>query len=405
MSGRDFGRGGRGNFGDRDRDRGRGGSEGGGFRDRDRSPGGFRDRFERPPERGGGSRPWERRDEAPPARPSGDRPFDRPERPEQDVRVERYYEEPARPRRDERDDRPPRVGGDRERNADGPPRGDRERGRERDFGGPPRADRLAPTRRESPPVGQQTPAPVPGAGEASPPATPGQHPAASPVGASALALGQPAVGMFRGQDWTSHHLSESWRDEERLRGWTPSDQDLQEMVEDNIEADPQINGRNRRNIQVQARGGVVTLTGAVRSRQAKFAAGSDAYWTYGVQTVHNELTVRTRGPEAKGAAQGTTSATTATAPQSGPTSGAGGTTATRASQPDPSLAALAPAPPASGGDSADSGEPNFMPPRTSPTPDAPDTGSIDPLNESGELMVVASKAADDEESDEHEPHA
>ena len=64
------------------------------------------------------------------------------------------------------------------------------------------------------------------------------------------------------------------------------------MVEDNIEADPQLNARDRRNIRVEARGGVVTLTGVVRSRPAKFAAGSDAYWTYGVQEVRNELEVR-----------------------------------------------------------------------------------------------------------------
>lgn len=110
MSGRDFGRGGRGGFGDRD-NRG-----GGGFRDRE--GGNFRDRGSRdagaPP-----SRPWERRDaDDRPARPAGDRPFDRPfgdrptERPAGPPpdRVERFADAPSRPPRDDRfGDRPSRA--------------------------------------------------------------------------------------------------------------------------------------------------------------------------------------------------------------------------------------------------------------------------------------------------------
>ncbi len=247
MSGRDFGRGGRGGFGERE-------GRGGGFRDRE--GGNFRDR-----ERGGRdsgpppSRPWERRDDDErPARPSGDRPFERPER-ERDVRVERYDETPSRPPREDRPgDRPARFGGDRS--------------------GAARPDTF-------PPRTPERPAPTPRAEE---PKTPAVAATARPTPAG----------------WSQAHLLDSWNDEARLKGWTPTAQDLQEMVEDNIEADPQVPGRDRRAIGVAASGGVVTLTGTVRSRAVKFAAGSDAYWTFGVSDVKNELDVRPRGPQSGG---------------------------------------------------------------------------------------------------------
>jgi hypothetical protein len=261
MSGRDFGRGGRG-YGDRgdrrgfdDRDGGRGG-----FRDRDSGfggSGGSRDRRDRD----GGSppaRPWERRDEERPSRPAGDRPFDRPAPAdaERDVRVERYYDEPGRPPRDER------------------PRSDRT--------DRPSRDREAPRAGNAERETAQRPAP-----------TPASAPVAPMLPASPFVMPNPGERV-----WTYHHLRDSWRDEERLRGWTPSDQDLQEMVEDNIEADPQVTGRDRRSIEVRVAQGAATLTGTVRSRLAKFAAGSDAFWTYGVQDVRNEITVKVRGPQA-----------------------------------------------------------------------------------------------------------
>ncbi len=267
MSGRDFGRGGRGGFG---------GARGGGFGDRDQRRGGFGDREGgnfRDRERGGRdggrdfgappSRPWERRDgDERPARPSGDRPFDRPpgERsfdrppgppPERDVRVERYADTPSRPPREDRPgDRPARFGGERDT--------------------PPRPTPSAPRPDERP-----TPAPR----------------AEEPKGAAAAAA-RPTP-----QGWSQEHLLDSWNDEARLKGWTPSDQDLREMVEDNIEADPQVPGRDGRAINVQAQGGVVTLSGTVRSRAVKFAAGSDAYWTFGVSGVQNELEVRPRSAQ------------------------------------------------------------------------------------------------------------
>lgn len=259
MSGRDFGRGGRGGFGDRD-DR-----NGGGFRDRE--GGNFRDRGSRdagaPP-----SRPWERRDgDDRPARPSGDRPFDRPfegrptERPvgpprDRDVRVERYADAPSRPPREVRsNDRPSRA--EERFNRFGPPR----------DAAPPPTPAAAPER----------PAPAPRTEE---------------LKGAAAAAARP-----KPQGWTQAHLMDSWLEESRLKGWTPSDRDQQEMVEDNIEADPQVPGRDYRAISVQARSGIVTLTGVVRSRAVKFAAGSDTYWTFGVLDVQNELEVRPRGPQ------------------------------------------------------------------------------------------------------------
>ncbi len=320
MSGRDFGRGDRGGFrdrdrGDRDGDRRGGfndrGDRGGGFRDRDRGPGGFRDRapggFRDRDERGGppgGSRPWEQRDADRPARPFGDRPFDRPDRaePDRDVRVERYYEEPGRPPREDRGDRFARPGGDRPERGDfrggdrGGDRGDRPRG-DRERGGAFGREAAPP-----PPRGDARPE-QPRSGPSSEIEARRQRwDAAAPENQSLAA--SPFVTPPPGEaTWTYHHLSDSWRDEERLRGWTPSDDDLREMVEDNIEADPQLNARDRRSIQVQAAGGAVTLTGTVRSRLAKFAAGSDAYWTYGTREVRNDLTVRARGPQAEGGAQ------------------------------------------------------------------------------------------------------
>jgi hypothetical protein len=266
MSGRDGGRGGRGGFNDRDGGRG-------GFRDRD--GGNFRDRDRAPRTPGGPpSRPWERRDDERPPRPSGDRPFDRPFNPpqERDVRVERYLpdEQTPRPPREERSfgDRPARFGGG---DRDGGGRFGREGG---------------PGPRQEPAAGRPAERPAP----ATAPRT------EEPKGAAAAAA-RPTP-----QGWSQAHLLDSWLDEQRLKGWTPSDQDLQEMVEDNIEADPQVPGRDHRAISVRAQGSTVTLTGSVRSRAVKFAAGSDAYWTYGVSEVRNELLVKPRGPQAAGSA-------------------------------------------------------------------------------------------------------
>ncbi|HET8632165.1 MAG TPA: BON domain-containing protein [Thermomicrobiales bacterium] len=375
MSGRDYGRGGRGGYGDRDRDRDRGR---GGERDRGGDRGGYRDRDRDRQDRGGqdrggfGPRPWERReggerDERPP-RPFGDRPFERRDR-DDDIRVERYDQPPRG--REERGERP---------------RFDRERG-------------YGPPRRETPP-GPAAPAPPLG------PRPQGAPPGAIPeTGGSARAYGgavslppaapMPAVplvgGMPLGQQWTYHHLSDSWRDEERLRGWTPGDQDLQEMVEDNVEADPLLNGRDRRNIQVRAQGGAVTLTGVVRSRLAKFAAGSDAYWTYGVQEVHNNLTVKVRGP------QGDQAAAPATNGNGGKSAAASG-----AAQSPPKRAARRKAadsePTATGADSTDSGVAGFSPPEPSPSAVAPDEGEVAPP--SGEDVELRAALPEDEDEEE-----
>jgi hypothetical protein len=336
--------------------------------------------------------------------------------------------------RGDRGDRPRRFGDDREG------RGDRDRGR--DFAGPPRGGRGdAPWREGGPGAGtRERPG---GAGAQAAPREPSPEPRAGaderayqgvsgpPGGPAGAEPG--AVGTNRA--WTYQHLTDSWQEEERLRGWTPGDQDLQEMVEDNIEADPQLNARDRRNIQVRAEGGVVTLAGTVRSRLAKYAAGSDAYWTYGVREVRNELDVRVRGPQGaptEGEAQAAAPTGPAPAPTpapaaaamsgpdvAAPTEGAtgGATTGTdtvTAEQPAPApkratrrraaatatteaaggVEAPAPTRPsadtvdiggdealsplATGGDSADSGEPGFMPPLESPEPNVPVEGRVEP---------------------------
>ena len=280
MSGRDFGRGGRG-FGPRP----------GGFEDRDEGRGGP------PRDRGNAGapapRPWEQRDnDRPAARPLGDRPFERAARPEgdvrpeqdRDVRVERYYDEPARPPREDRpvrEDRPARedrpTRDERPMRDDRPPRfgGDRDAGRGRDFG-PPAGRPAAAT----PPQRPTPPAPV---------AAPAVAPAA-PVAPAAVPSG-PRL-------WTPQHLLDSWHDEEKLKSWTPTDQEIQDLVEDNVEGDTLVPGRDRRGMTVVVKDGVATLTGIVRSRTVKFAAGCDAYWTYGVREVRNDLVVRPRGQQA-----------------------------------------------------------------------------------------------------------
>jgi hypothetical protein len=303
MSGRDFGRGGRGGgFGDRDN---RGGpprdrdNRGGGFGDRDNRGGGFRDRDSGPRREGGPSRPWERRDEERPARPAGDRPFDRPAGPppERDVRVERYNEAAEAPPREER---PARFNDRPDRFADRP---------ERSFGDRP--NRFGNDRDDRRPMRDGAPAPAPRAPErpAAPPVTArAEEPkaAAEPKGAAAAAARQTPQG------WTQAHLIDSWNDEDKLKSWTPSNRDQQEMIEDNIEADPQIPGRDARAITVRAKSGVVTLTGTVRNRAIKFAASSDAFWTYGVIEVQNELVVESRMTRAlaSGAANAAAATTT-----------------------------------------------------------------------------------------------
>src|SRR5437868_1443935 len=118
-----------------------------------------------------------------------------------------------------------------------------------------RAPRGRRPRRVAGRVPRAGPRPIPGPGPR--PAAPRRAAGAraeEPKGAAAAAA-RPTP-----QGWSQAHLLDSWLDEQRLKGWTPSDQDLQEMVEDNIEADPQVPGRDRRAISVRAQGSTVTLT-------------------------------------------------------------------------------------------------------------------------------------------------
>lgn len=268
MTGRDSGRGGRGGF-DRDRpDRPRGNT-------RERPPmGGFRGPAPST------ARPWERRDDARPPRPTGDRPFDRPDR-DPDVRVEHYYPEEQRPRRDEHDGLS-RPGGPRDQRF-GQPEGDRPFRAPRDSAPPTPAAR--------------PPSQGPDVAHKAPPVIAAMLPPPDLIAPLTSAAVTERI-------WNYVHLSDSWREEERLHGWTPSNDELREMVEDNIEADPLLSARDKRNIAVGVEHGQVTLTGVVRGRRAKFAAGCDAFWTFGVSDVRNTLAIKERGPRASVTAAG-----------------------------------------------------------------------------------------------------
>lgn len=72
----------------------------------------------------------------------------------------------------------------------------------------------------------------------------------------------------------------------------PTDEEIEEMVYDAIDADPLIPYDADINVEVDS--GVVTLTGTVLNKTEKHAAGDDAWWVPGVVDVKNELKVTGR---------------------------------------------------------------------------------------------------------------
>lgn len=100
--------------------------------------------------------------------------------------------------------------------------------------------------------------------------------------------------------WTHQHMAEFWPDY-HYYDWEPSDADITDMVMDNIDTDPMIPRSDRDKIQVETRDAIVRIFGTVSSKQAKHAAHSDAFWTYGVVDVIDELEVveRPTRPEAQ----------------------------------------------------------------------------------------------------------
>lgn len=98
-------------------------------------------------------------------------------------------------------------------------------------------------------------------------------------------------GMYGGpQAWTQHHLEDFWPDY-HYYDWAPTDADITDMVLDNVDADPMIPRSDRDKVEVETRDAIVSLSGTVSSKQAKYAAHSDAFWTYGVVDVIDELQV------------------------------------------------------------------------------------------------------------------
>jgi len=72
----------------------------------------------------------------------------------------------------------------------------------------------------------------------------------------------------------------------------PTDEEIEEMVYDAIDADPLIPYDADINVEVSA--GEVTLSGTVPNKRIKHAAGDDVWWVPGVTDVHNELEVSGR---------------------------------------------------------------------------------------------------------------
>lgn len=71
-------------------------------------------------------------------------------------------------------------------------------------------------------------------------------------------------------------------------GW-PSDEQIQEMIYDSIDADPVVPYDS--DITVEVTGGVVTLSGTVPNKRVKHAVGDDAWWVPGVWDVNNNLQI------------------------------------------------------------------------------------------------------------------
>lgn len=76
-----------------------------------------------------------------------------------------------------------------------------------------------------------------------------------------------------------------------------TDEDIQADVYESIMIDPNINQRDKDNIEVQVSDGIVTLQGQVKYRQSKFGAYGNAFWRPGVIDVDNQLELQPRpGP-------------------------------------------------------------------------------------------------------------
>ncbi len=72
------------------------------------------------------------------------------------------------------------------------------------------------------------------------------------------------------------------------------DEEIEDIVRDNLAADPGITLSDQQQIEVTVKDGNVTLSGVVRNPRSKPLAYADAYWSSGVLDVKNEITVKPR---------------------------------------------------------------------------------------------------------------
>jgi hypothetical protein len=75
------------------------------------------------------------------------------------------------------------------------------------------------------------------------------------------------------------------------RNFVLDDNEIEDLVKDNIAANPAITVSDRNRIDVKVKDGVVTLTGKVKNPRTKPLAYADAYWSSGVVDVNNKLEV------------------------------------------------------------------------------------------------------------------
>ena len=70
-----------------------------------------------------------------------------------------------------------------------------------------------------------------------------------------------------------------------------SDDELRQMVETTIKADPDLSREEKEAIRVEVSNKQTSLSGRVQSTEAKTQAETDAYWTEGIGEVKNEIEV------------------------------------------------------------------------------------------------------------------
>lgn len=73
------------------------------------------------------------------------------------------------------------------------------------------------------------------------------------------------------------------------------DNEIEDLVNDNIAANPYIPQRDVSSIGVKVENGVVHLSGTVRNKRSKPLAYADAFWSRGVVDVQSDIKIEERG--------------------------------------------------------------------------------------------------------------